>query len=927
MRKGTVVRAMLLPAFVGLVGVAAAQQIPATEQTAALNTLLTEQPKAFTAPDPETGRLGRLYGNIPVEGTSPAASAIQFVEQYANAFGVRPTDLRLEKFTSIGEKFEVFWFHQYAFGVKIDQAGLTVLVKPGSPHSVVLAGPIIRETPYSPPSGLISHLLALQIVRKHMPHADNILEPEFVIWSEGSVARYAYKIEASTNNLAQPERWIYFIDAVTGEVLERRDGIYYVDINGSIKGWATPGMDPDTAGNPPTLHDLPAQALVQGGNSAYAGMNGLFTISHPGSTQVAVDARLHSPWTRSVNQAGSNEVLTMNVTPPGPADFIFNATPTEFVTSQVNALLHTTIVHDFTKAINPAYPGVDIQLPANVNINNQCNAFYNGSSINFYRQGGSCVNTAYTSVVYHEYGHHIVNTGHNNPTGAFHEGFADITSMLLADDPIIGRGFSGPGTNVRNPLNANVQYPCVGGVHHCGQVVGGAFWRLNVLLQAKHGAQAGLDHARYLYLNVILLSPPINPNITIDVLTLDDDDGDITNGTPNYDEIDEAFTAHNLPAPPLSTVSVIALDPPVVISGGSSLGEVTLRSAAPTGGAEVTLESDTPSVAQVPVSVTVPEGATSATFPISTVAGSAAQSVIISATRSGDTKTAMLEIVEPQVTGITVAPAQVTGGHQALATIELNGGAPDGGLMVDLWTNHSAASMPTSVNIPEGNTSFSVVVSTSPVVVSQDATLFAQIPGTNVRSTRLTIATPTASAITLAPTQVSGGTSSMGTVTISGPAPTGGATVFLTTGSSVATVPSTVVVPEGQTSTTFNIQTIAVINPALVPIRASRWTTVAAPLSVLPASISSFTITPASVKGGKNATGKIVISSPAPQGFSVQVSANSPLVTVPSVVNFSAGATQATFVIKTKKVSQNTNVSITATSNFVPTSTVLTLLK
>lgn len=905
-----------------------AQMIPPGQQAAALENLLSEQPLAASAQDPETGRLGRVYGNIPIEATSAYGAAIEFVERYANAFGVRASDLSLEKYSPIADKFVVYWFRQHAFGVPVDQAGVTVLVKPGSPHSVVLASPITVPTPTVPPNGLISHQYAWQVVRRLMPHADNILQPEFVIWSNGTIGRYAYKVEASTNDLANPERWFFFIDAVHANVLEQRDGIYYVDITGSIKGWGTPGAEPDASYNPPVLLDLPGQALVQGGNSAYADMQGLFTIPHPGTSAVNVDARLHSQWARAVNQAGSNEVLTLNITPPGPANFVFNSSPSQFVTAQVNALLHTTIVHNFAKAINPAYPGIDIQMPANVNINSSCNAFYNGTSINFFRAAGSCVNTAYSSVVYHEYGHHIVATGHNNPSGAFHEGFADITSMLLLDDPIIGRGFSGQGTYVRYPVNANVQYPCSGGSHHCGQVVGGAFWRLNVLLQAKLGWQEGIDHARYLYLNLILLSPAINPNMTIDVLTLDDDDGNIFNGTPNYDEIDQAFSAHNLPPPPLAIVTDLVINPASVIPGGSTQGTVRLRSGAPVGGAEVMLESGTPGVAQVPASVIVPHNATTATFPITTTPGSPPQQVEIRAIRLGSMKTANLEIVEPQVDSVSVNPIQVTGGSTALMTVRLSGAAPDGGVPVALWSSMpGVASVQPTVTVLGGQVEATVVVNTSPVVVTQDTYLFAEFPGTPARSVRFTVMTPVATGITVSPTTVAGGTGSTGTVTISGPAPTGGATVFLSTTSPSASVPSTVTVAAGQTTATFPITTVAVLNPTIAPIRASRWNTVTAPLAIMPAAITSFTITPTSVKGGKNATGRVTISAPAPIGYAVQVSCMSDKVTLPMSVNFAPGATQATFLIRTKKVNQNTPVTITVSRDTTELSAVLTILR
>ena len=37
--------------------------------------------------------------------------------------------------------------------------------------------------------------------------------------------------------------------------------------------------------------------------------------------------------------------------------------------------------------------------------NASCNASFNGNSINFYHAAGGCVNTAYSTVVSHEYGH------------------------------------------------------------------------------------------------------------------------------------------------------------------------------------------------------------------------------------------------------------------------------------------------------------------------------------------------------------------------------------------------------------------------------------------------------------------------------------------------------------------------------------------
>ena len=45
----------------------------------------------------------------------------------------------------------------------------------------------------------------------------------------------------------------------------------------------------------------------------------------------------------------------------------------------------------------------------------------------------------------------------------------------------------------------------------------------------------------------------INAQIAIDLLTLDDNDGNIDNGSPHYQEICKGFAAHGMTCPPLKT--------------------------------------------------------------------------------------------------------------------------------------------------------------------------------------------------------------------------------------------------------------------------------------------------------------------------------------------------------------------------------------
>ena len=83
------------------------------------------------------------------------------------------------------------------------------------------------------------------------------------------------------------------------------------------------------------------------------------------------------------------------------------------------------------------------RLTAIVNINNSCNAWYNGEFIAFYRSGNGCGNTGeLASIINHEWGHGLDHRdlvyGVSKPSG---EGIADIYGALKSNDSCVGRGF------------------------------------------------------------------------------------------------------------------------------------------------------------------------------------------------------------------------------------------------------------------------------------------------------------------------------------------------------------------------------------------------------------------------------------------------------------------------------------------------------
>lgn len=111
--------------------------------------------------------------------------------------------------------------------------------------------------------------------------------------------------------------------------------------------------------------------------------------------------------------------------------------------------------------------------------------------------------------------------------------------------------------------------------------------------------------------------------------------------TATYDGVSRSALLQVVPL----AVAALTFQANIFTSGDSTTGTVTLTGPAPAGGAAVAVASDDPERAPVPATVTVPEGAASTTFPITTRPVTTPVVVRISATGGGATVTAPLVLL------------------------------------------------------------------------------------------------------------------------------------------------------------------------------------------------------------------------------------------------------------------------------------------
>ncbi len=376
-----------------------------------------------------------------------------------------------------------------------------------------------------------------------------------ILGERGLEYRLVYQINSHFEPVnGIPGHFHALVDARSGEVLSRQARVHEcshmltsdIDVEASITD--NPGLTPEVRG-------LPYVRVEVGGVNYYTDANGAVNIPSITVPETAT-VYLQGLYAR-VFIGASSTALTSFTTTVNPGVNVIDFDP-HANARQVSAYYHTNIIYDFMKGYFPAFTALDFPFTIRVDrTDGSCNAFYDGSSINFYTAGGGCPATAlFSDVVYHEYGHGLNYdvyeyfgdfSGMNN--GAMQEGYADIWGLSISEDPILGLGFSGGSSFVRRYDVSPKVYPedLVGQVHADGEIIAGAWWDLGVLF----GSVPDMTDLWLATFPATVDGPSgtegvLYSNVLLEALLQDDDDFDLSNGTPRDEDILAAFAIHGI---------------------------------------------------------------------------------------------------------------------------------------------------------------------------------------------------------------------------------------------------------------------------------------------------------------------------------------------------------------------------------------------
>jgi hypothetical protein len=348
----------------------------------------------------------------------------------------------------------------------------------------------------------------------------------------------------------------YWVSARDGARIMHKEDLVYLDarqeypaeeaaiavgrVTGNILGLGKSPLDPPSPNQP--LQDY--LGATSGGTKSITNAFGIYNATG------TINTKLMGPFAVVDNKAGSLLVPTRTGN-----NLFFNA-KTEQELAQVSAFYWVNFTHEFARSFLPTSPALLVNNPVRVNINQTCNAFWSTGdhSLNFFKSGGGCVNSAYCDVVCHEFGHGIDAQFGGIQDGGYSEGFGDSMAILITHSSIIGKDFQGKGTKLRDASEIHTWPPSNPEVHEVGKIYNGFTWQLTRELMKSNSPAAAFAIAKGLVLGAAALNPKDIPDaVRLSFLV------DSKTGSKHFHALAAAADSRKIPRPAHPVADAVAL--------------------------------------------------------------------------------------------------------------------------------------------------------------------------------------------------------------------------------------------------------------------------------------------------------------------------------------------------------------------------------
>jgi len=394
-----------------------------------------------------TGDVKALGGRVDLAGMERVAR--EFLPSVAQMMGFNVSELVLNQAAS-GQPAEHVWFLDFDVvrgGMKIEGAHVVLRVNNG--NLIQFGSENLPPVNEPAPHGRIAKVAARGALGDliggflpsdrwvdngslHLMPANHIDESELDGYRFGEGRGLQLVWQFTFKRGGEPGTWRGRVDATSGDVIE------LLDVNDY--GQATGGTYKGDRPAPEVVMPLPWANVATGvfTNSAgiFSGTTGTTTLN--GQYVAITDScgAISKAADGSGNLALGSSTGTDCTTPGSGGAGNTHSARTQFY--MVNR------AKEAARGWLPSNSWLNAKVTAKVNLNQTCNAYWDGSSLNFFKSGGGCANTGeLPGVSLHEWGHGLdTNDGNGDPpdngTG---EAYGDISAMLAIHSSCTGNGF------------------------------------------------------------------------------------------------------------------------------------------------------------------------------------------------------------------------------------------------------------------------------------------------------------------------------------------------------------------------------------------------------------------------------------------------------------------------------------------------------
>lgn len=510
--------------------------------------LPSQQPGSIQQPDGSATFLGRLPLAVDSHFAHADASVVapmQAAQYFQNIAGPRAQGLELAP-TATQERGQdvTTYFVQTVHGVPVEGTYAMAVVQNNTlhyaRHYLIDAPSIDTVERVAAATAEATAVATMAASAKRAFRQAGSISRLAVVFVNGA-AKLAWKINVSTES-----PWALravFVDAHDGSYLTYKK-LSRDDVAGSVNF----DIEPACVGDEPVSTPMPH---IMWNGEDYTDVDGKFAAT---GAVPAAKVTLESPYVDLTNDSGDLAGPWSLRLADAPADNEMSISDAPL--DQVDAFYHVHRVRAWLRShvdgTNSQTKWSDKKLSLRVNIQDTCNAYYDGG-LNFFSAGDGCLNTGRTAgIIYHEYGHGIHD--HSAPPGSggemdgqVSEGIADYIAASITGNPNM-RGIFSCHDNFRSCVNTltycedGCDMDAYSEVHDAGQVICAVWWEIHEQLVARYGETKGTDKSDRLHLKFLTHVGNMYSAYAAAIAADDDKDNDPSNGTTHSCEINKAFS-------------------------------------------------------------------------------------------------------------------------------------------------------------------------------------------------------------------------------------------------------------------------------------------------------------------------------------------------------------------------------------------------